>query len=101
MTSAATPSARARAADPEGGGRGERRSSKSEHLERRRSNVAADYAKAARRHAPRAALATRLVRATCDVLREEIRAARHKAQARRIDREAEALTADLFGDPES
>jgi hypothetical protein len=80
MTSAATPSARA------------------EHLERRRRDVAADYAKAARRHAPRAALATRLVRATCDVLREEIRAARRKAQARRIDREAEAITADLFGE---
>jgi hypothetical protein len=41
------------------------------------------------------------VRATCDVLREEIRAARRKAQARRINREAKAITADLFGDQTS
>ena len=73
-------------------------SSKVEHLERRRRATAADYVKAARRHAPRAALATKLVRITCDALREEIRAARRKADARRIDREAEAITADLFGE---
>lgn len=50
-------------------------------LDRRRRELAADLAKATRRHARRAALARNLVRATCDVLRAEVRAAR---QARTV-----------------
>ncbi|MFG1226070.1 hypothetical protein [Xanthobacter wiegelii] len=52
------------------------------HLERRRREMAAAYVKATRRHAPRAALAQKLVRATCDALRAEIRDERVAAKAR-------------------
>lgn len=45
-------------------------------LERRRREMAAAYAQAARRHQPRAALARNLVAITCQVLKSEIRAAR-------------------------
>ncbi|MFG1246755.1 hypothetical protein [Xanthobacter flavus] len=51
------------------------------HLERRRREMAAAYVKATRRHAPRAALARKLVRATCAALQAEIRDARPAAKA--------------------
>lgn len=80
---------RSRAARPDEGGRRERRDSKVEHLDRRRREMAAAYVKATRRHAPRAAMAKKLVRATCDVLRAEIKA--EQAAARQAD-----ATPDLF-----
>lgn len=63
------------------------------HLERRRREMAAAYVKAARRHAPRAALADKLVRATCDALRAEI-----KAQQAAVRDPAASGLPDLFGD---
>ncbi|MCL8385818.1 hypothetical protein [Xanthobacter aminoxidans] len=65
------------------------------HLERRRREMAAAYVKATRRHAPRAALAQKLVRATCDALQAEIRDARAAAKA-----SAPSGTPDLFAAPE-
>lgn len=67
--------------------------SRIQHLERRRREMAAAYVKAARGHAPCAALARKLVRATCDALRAEIRQTQGAAKAR-----AEAATPDLFGE---
>lgn len=65
------------------------------HLERRRREMAAAYVKASRRHAPRAALARKLVRATCDALRAELRDVRAAAKAP----PASGLP-DLFAAPE-
>ncbi len=60
-------------------------------LERRRREMAAAYVKATRRHAPRAGLGKKLVRATCDALQAEIRDARAAAKAAKA-----AGTPDLF-----
>lgn len=67
----ASVAARARAARPDQGGRSDRRIA---DLERRRREMAAAYVRATRGHAPRAALAQKLVRATCAALRAEIKA---------------------------
>lgn len=64
--------------------------SRIEHLERRRREMAADYVKATRRHAPRAALAQKLVRATCDALRAELKA--EQAAARQADAAPDLFT---------
>lgn len=66
------------------------------HLERRRREMAAAYVKATRRHAPRAALAQKLVRATCDALQAEIRDARAAAKA-----PAASDMPDLFAAPDA
>lgn len=68
--------------------------SRIQHLERRRREMAAAYVKATRRHAPRAALAEKLVRATCDALQAEIRDARAAAKA-----PAASGMPDLFAGP--
>jgi hypothetical protein len=60
------------------------------HLERRRREMAAAYAKAARRHARRAALARKLVRATCDALRAELKA--EQAAARQANAAPDLFT---------
>lgn len=62
------------------------------HLECRRRDMAAEYRKAARRHAPRADLARKLVRATCAALKAEVQAGR---QSRPNAADAPAM-ADLF-----
>lgn len=59
-------------------------------LARRRREMAAAYARAARRHEPRADLARSLVALTCQLLKAEIRAARVKARE-------PAPQPDLFG----
>ncbi|WP_029554808.1 hypothetical protein [Xanthobacter sp. 91] len=61
------------------------------HLERRRREMAAAYVKATRRHAPRAALAQKLVRATCDALRAELKA--EQAAARQANAAPDLFTA--------
>ena len=61
-------------------------------LERRRRETAAAYVKAVRGHAPRAAIARKLVAATCAALKAEIRAARRS-------QEPQAGQPDLFGEP--
>lgn len=60
------------------------------HLERRRREMAAAYVKATRRHAPRAALAQKLVRATCDALRAELKA--EQVAARQADAAPDLFT---------
>mgnify|MGYP001806313686 CR=1 FL=1 len=49
-------------------------------LTRRRREMAAAYARAARRHEPRADLARTLIALTCQLLKAEIRAARTTAR---------------------
>ncbi|WP_454919257.1 hypothetical protein [Xanthobacter sediminis] len=53
-------------------------------LEHRRRELAADYAKASRRHDRRAGLARKLVQATCAALKADIRR-RPKAEATEDD----------------
>ncbi|QTL01946.1 hypothetical protein J5J86_14140 [Aquabacter sp. L1I39] len=60
-------------------------------LHRRRREMAAAYATATRRHAPRAALHRHLVQATCEALKAELRAARRASAAQQEP--------DLFSQP--
>lgn len=68
-----------------------------QHLERRRREMAAEYAKAARKHLKRADLSRALVRATCAALRAEVQVAAHDARIEAKKRLAPGMP-DLFGE---